>query len=244
MRDHLTGVFSRTTDAIEKDVQDVQLKLTDNETAVTNITTQVTALQTSMNTLQQSIDALRRVVDQQPPPLEEDAEFDDGSVHADNEVPNVQANGRGRGNHPGRGRGFVPIGRAQRLPLQAADDGLGKPKFSIPSFEGSTDPEEYLTWELKIEKLWRLHDYTDEKKVKLAASEFDGYALRWWDSIVQNRREDNELPVLSWREMKAIMRDRFIPTNYLRYVYDKLTQLKQGTMFVDEIGRASCRERV
>ena len=62
LRDHLTGVFSRTTDAIEKDVQ---LKLADNETAVTNITTQVTALQTSMNTLQQSIDALRRVFDQQ-----------------------------------------------------------------------------------------------------------------------------------------------------------------------------------
>ena len=114
LRDHLTGVFSHTTDAIEKDVQ---LKLADNETTVTNITTQVTALQTSMNTLQQSIDALRRVVNQQPPPLEEDAEFDDGSVHADNEVPNVQANGRGRGNPPGHGRGFVPVGRAQRLPL-------------------------------------------------------------------------------------------------------------------------------
>ena len=91
LRDHLTGVFSRTTDAIEKDVQDVQLKLTDNETAVTNITTQVTALQTSMNTLQQSIDALRRVVDQQPPPLEDDAEFDEGSVHNDNAIPNAQA---------------------------------------------------------------------------------------------------------------------------------------------------------
>ena len=30
------------------------------------------------------------------------------------------------------------------------------------------------------------------------------------------------------------MRDRFVPTNYLRSVYDKLTQLKQGTMSVDE----------
>jgi hypothetical protein len=30
---------------------------------------------------------------------------------------------------------------------------MGKPKFSIPRFEGGTDIEEYLTWELKIEKL-------------------------------------------------------------------------------------------
>ena len=236
LRDHLTGVFTRTTDAIEKEVQDVQLKLGDNETAVTKIATQVTELQTSMNTLQQSIDALRIMVEQQPPPLEEDvAQDEEGSVHNDNAIPNAQAHGHGRGVYPGRGRGFVPIGRgAQRVPLQAADDGLGKPKFSIPSFEGSTDPEEYLTWELKIEKLWRLHDYTDDKKVKLAASEFDGYALRWWDSIVQNRREDNQVPVLTWREMKAIMKARFVPTNYLRSVFDKLTQLKQGTMSVDE----------
>ena len=69
LRDHLTGVFTRTTDAIEKNVQDVQLKLGDNETSVNNITTQVTTLQTSMNTLQQSIDALRLVVEQQPPLL-------------------------------------------------------------------------------------------------------------------------------------------------------------------------------
>jgi hypothetical protein len=33
--------------------------------------------------------------------------------------------------------------------------------------------------------------------------------------------------------MKEVMRARFVPTNYLRLVYDKLTQLKQGTMTVD-----------
>ena len=110
---------------------------------------------------------------------------------------------------------------------------MGKPKFTIPRFEGSTDVEEYLTWELKMEKLWRLHDYTEDRKIKLASSEFDGYALHWWDSIVRERREDNELPILTWRNMKEIMRARFVPTNYLQTVYDKLTQLKQGSLTVD-----------
>ena len=92
LRDHLTGVFTRSTDAIEKDVQDVQLKLGDNEAAVTKIATQVTELQTSMNTLQQSIDALRITVEQQPPPLEEDGAHDEeGSVHNDNAVQIVRA---------------------------------------------------------------------------------------------------------------------------------------------------------
>ncbi|KAK1683442.1 hypothetical protein QYE76_044290 [Lolium multiflorum] len=81
--------------------------------------------------------------------------------------------------------------------------------------------------------LWRLHDYTDDRKVKLASLEFDGYALRWWDGVTRARQEDNELSVLTWREMKAIMQARFVPTNYLRTIYDKLTLLRQGVKTVD-----------
>ncbi|KAK1650346.1 hypothetical protein QYE76_068151 [Lolium multiflorum] len=160
---------------------------------------------------------------------------EDGSVQGDNaDAAAAQGMGRGVGRGLPRGvnRGFVEIG-ARRVPQQQ-DDGLGKPKFSIPRFEGGTDVEEYLTWELKIERLWRLHpDYTEDRKIKLASSEFDGYALRWWDGLVRAREEDGELPIITWRAMKATMRARFVPTNYLRSVFDKLTQLKQGVLTVD-----------
>ena len=129
------------------------------------------------------------------------------------------------------GRGVAPLGAHRVLDFGAAlpnreDDGLGKPKFSIPKFEGSPDVEEYLTWELKIEKLWRMHDYTEERKIKLASSEFDGYALGWWDHVVRTREEDGDLPIITWRTMKEVMRDRFIPRNYIRSLYDQLQQLK------------------
>ncbi|KAK1642225.1 hypothetical protein QYE76_060030, partial [Lolium multiflorum] len=114
------------------------------------------------------------------------------------------------------------------------EDGLGKPKFSIPKFEGGADVEEYLTWELKIEKLWRLHNYTEDRKITLASSEFDGYALRWWDGLVRAREEDGELPIITWCDMKAAMNERFVPTNYLRSIFDKLTLLRQGVKTIDE----------
>ncbi|KAK1607201.1 hypothetical protein QYE76_030874 [Lolium multiflorum] len=231
LRDHLSRELRVTTDTFDTEIQGVNLKVDEATTAVQAVQTSVTTLQASIQALTNTVDQIRTMVQQQPQhPFEED-----GSVNGDNaDAAAAQGMGRGVGRGLPRGvnRGFVEIG-ARRVPLQQ-DDGLGKPKFSIPRFEGGTDVEEYLTWELKIERLWRLHpDYTEDKKIKLASSEFDGYALRWWDALVQNREEDGELPIVTWRTMKAAMRARFVPTNYLRSVFDKLTQLKQGVLTVD-----------
>jgi hypothetical protein len=78
-----------------------------------------------------------------------------------------------------------------------------------------------------------LHAYAVDKKVKLASSEFDGYPLCWWDNITRQRQAAREVPVQYWREMKEIMHARFVPTNYLCLVFDRLTQLKQGFLTVD-----------
>ncbi|KAK1601995.1 hypothetical protein QYE76_027100 [Lolium multiflorum] len=231
LRDHLSRELRVTTETFDTEIQGVNLKVDETTTAINTVQTSMTTLQASMNTLTQAVQDIRTMVQQQPQhPFDED-----GSVNGDNaDAAAAQGMGRGVGRGLPRGvnRGFVEIG-ARRVPLQQ-DDGLGKPKFSIPRFEGGTDVEEYLTWELKIERLWRLHpDYTEDKKIKLASSEFDGYALRWWDALVQNREEDGELAIVTWRTMKAAMRARFVPTNYLRSVFDKLTQLKQGVLTVD-----------
>ncbi|KAK1645656.1 hypothetical protein QYE76_063461 [Lolium multiflorum] len=160
-------------------------------------------MQKQMTDIQRNIQALTLAVENLTQQQQQEEEGD--SVHGDfEEQPTAAGRGVGRGN---RGRGFAELG-ARRVPPQPQDDGLGKPKFSIPKFEGGPDVEEYLTWELKIEKLWRLHDYTEDRKIKLASSEFDGYALRWWDGITRARQEDGEVLVLTWREMKAIMQAR------------------------------------
>ena len=177
LRDHLTGIIDRSTATIDGDIQAIQMKVDATENTVNAMQTQVTDLQTSIQQLTTSVNGLRVAVEQR----HRDGHGDDDSVHGDNEHM-LGNNGRGRG----LGVRPPPHLGARRVPLQE-DDGLGKPKFTIPKFEGTPDVEEYLTWELKIEKLWRLHDYTEDRKVKLASSEFDGYALRWWESIVSNR---------------------------------------------------------
>ena len=44
----------------------------------------------------------------------------------------------------------------------------------MPKFEDTSEPDAYLTWELKVEKIFCVHNYSEEK-VHMAAH--DGYAL-------------------------------------------------------------------
>jgi hypothetical protein len=149
LRDHLERIITRTTDAIDSDIQAIQMKVEATDATVNNMQVQVNDLQTSIQALTQSVNALRLTIEQRPPPH---IDADDASAHGDNAGFVAEDRGNARGNGPPfRGRGFVPLG-AQCVPFQL-DDGLGKPKFFIPKFEGGTDVEENLTWELKIEKL-------------------------------------------------------------------------------------------
>ena len=56
---------------------------------------------------------------------------------------------------------------------------LGNIKMKIPSFQGKNDPETYLEWERKVELVFDCHNYSKNKKVKLATTGFSDYATVW-----------------------------------------------------------------
>ena len=68
----------------------------------------------------------------------------------------------------------------------------------MPKFDGRSDPEDYFTWELKVEKIFRLHKYSEEKERAMASLEFEGYALIWWEQLLRDREEDGEDPIITW----------------------------------------------
>jgi hypothetical protein len=105
------------------------------------------------------------------------------------------------------------------------DRNLGSIKMKISSFQGRTEPEVYLEWEKKIALVFDCHNYSEEKKVKLAVIEFTDYAIIWWDQLVTNRRRNYERPVETWGELKALMWRRFVPSHYYRDFYQKLQNL-------------------
>jgi hypothetical protein len=106
--------------------------------------------------------------------------------------------------------------------------------MKIRSFQEKNDPEAYLEWEKKVELIFKCHNYSEEKKVKLAVIEFTDYAIIWWDQLVMNRRRNHERSFETWEEMKAIMRRLFVPSHYYRELYQKLQSLTQGYKSVDD----------
>ncbi|XP_048627208.1 uncharacterized protein LOC125595466 [Brassica napus] len=115
-----------------------------------------------------------------------------------------------------------------------ATDNLGNLKLRIPPFHGKNDPDAYLEWEKKIELVFNCQQLTEERKVRLAATEFCGYAISWWDQIATTRRRNGEPQVASWFEMKTVMKKRFVPNHYGRDLHQKLRRLSQGSKSVED----------
>ena len=109
--------------------------------------------------------------------------------------------------------------------------------MKIPSFQGKNNPEAYFEWETKVQFVFNCQNYTGNKKVKLAATEFTDYAVVWWDQLMSSRRRAGERLIDIWYEMKAVMRKRFMPRHYYRELYKKLQQFRQGSKNVEEYHR-------
>jgi hypothetical protein len=116
---------------------------------------------------------------------------------------------------------------------QCNEERYGKLKLNMPKFSGGNDPEEYLSRALKVDKIFHLHNYEEEKKIAMASLEFQDYVLIWWEQVIKRRQEKGEPPITTWNQMKDVMRDRFVPTHYSRDLFKKLQLLKQGTKSVE-----------
>ena len=64
--------------------------------------------------------------------------------------------------------------------------------------------------------------------------EFTNYAVIRWDQLVIGRRRNGERLIVTWEDMKAVMRKCFVPSHYYRGLYQKLQSLMQGNRNVED----------
>ena len=106
----------------------------------------------------------------------------------------------------------------------------------VPKFDGKTDPDAYVDWELKVDLLFSTFPCENLRdQIYMVTCEFTEYALQWWShySSIRVRRDR----IHSWDDLKAIMRQRYVPPNYNRDLRKRLQKLRQGSKTVDEYFR-------
>ena len=84
----------------------------------------------------------------------------------------------------------------------------------MPKFKGEEDPDAYIDWELKIEKIFRIHNYFEEKKVAMASLELEDYASIWWEDLQAQYEKQMQPPISTWDDMKEVMYARFVLEHY------------------------------
>ncbi|KAL5159367.1 hypothetical protein HKD37_15G043702 [Glycine soja] len=107
-------------------------------------------------------------------------------------------------------------------------------KLNVSSFKGRSDPDAYLTWEMKIQHAFFYNDYSEEQKVKLAAATFSDYALVWWKKNQSEMKREEGREIDTWTVMRRVMRKRYVPTSYSRTMRQKLQRLSQGSLIVED----------
>ncbi|XP_028764585.1 uncharacterized protein LOC114722675, partial [Neltuma alba] len=108
------------------------------------------------------------------------------------------------------------------------------PKIKYPTFKGNINPDAYLDWEMKFEQIFRMNDWPEEKKVKIASYQFSDYAIVWWEDLQLKRRLKGKGPPHTWSKLKKLMRNKYVPSYYYRELNRKLRLFGQGSMTVDE----------
>ncbi|GJX15136.1 BREVIS RADIX-like domain-containing protein [Tanacetum coccineum] len=106
-------------------------------------------------------------------------------------------------------------------------DDLRDLKEEPPEFHRGTNPDNFIEWLNDIENIFEVKGYSDEKSYKVVVLKFKKYASLWWENVKAKREKDGKAQMKSWRKLKKLLKERFLPDSYKQDLYIKMTNFKQ-----------------
>ncbi|KAK1648931.1 hypothetical protein QYE76_066736 [Lolium multiflorum] len=94
--------------------------------------------------------------------------------------------------------------------------------------------KDHLLDAMNVDKIFRVHNFSEAKKVAMASLEFEGYANVWWEEVNKKCVQEDLEPIDTWEEIQEVMHTRFVPTQHKLDLFNKLTQLKQSFKSIEE----------
>ncbi|PKI59296.1 hypothetical protein CRG98_020316 [Punica granatum] len=124
-------------------------------------------------------------------------------------------------------------GQAQN-PRNRQDTGDFCFKANILVFSECLNIEEFLDWLSKVDWFFEYSEVPEEKRVKLVAYRLKEGASAWWDHVQENQGHVGKQPVQTWERMRRMLKARFLPLDYEKYLFMRYQRCMQGPRSVHD----------
>ena len=114
--------------------------------------------------------------------------------------------------------------RERRPPRRPMDD-LRDVKFDHPKFEGNLNPDLFIELIQALERFFEVKEYFDENAFKVAILKVNKYASHWYGNVKKQSRSEGKPRIKTWLKLKKLMTKRFLPINYKRDLYLRVSSL-------------------
>ncbi|KAF7147941.1 hypothetical protein RHSIM_Rhsim03G0243100 [Rhododendron simsii] len=128
----------------------------------------------------------------------------------------------------------IPFERNQHETYDTAGDITKKIKMEVPDFEGKVNSTLFHDWLASIEEYFDWYDMADDRRVRFAKMKLVGLAKIWWMGVEGDIRRLGQPPIGTWQEMKAKLREKYMPSNYHEKLCKQLIELKQNNVSAAE----------
>ncbi|MQM04561.1 hypothetical protein Taro_037356 [Colocasia esculenta] len=117
----------------------------------------------------------------------------------------------------------------ERWAYRDRDQDIWNARLEAPSFDGSLEPQDYLDWEARMNRYFDWLGMSDPRRAFFAKTMLRGRALTYWTNLEERLAERFEEPIDTWDEMKARLREKYVPVTYHHRLIDRWQSISQGS---------------
>ena len=95
-------------------------------------------------------------------------------------------------------------------------------RLDAPTFDGYDDPKAYLNWERNMDQYFEEDLMTEKRKFQFAKLKLVRQARLYWGNVERLIRDQGEIPIDTWSDMKIRLREKYVPIAYHQRLFDQV----------------------